>query len=259
MSAPAGLGRVRRVRVVLLEGARGGLSVQRPGGVADRHLTEGTTKYSVPASAAGACSMTLRTQLAEFDAPIARALSWAVRHVPLDSRDDALQEARLRYWRVAERFDDSRGVSLDTYTQKHMTGAVKDFRRSQDLLSRVQRQKVQRGAADNVTQVGLVALRWTPNRGNSPERLAIAAEAHRLIDLTSGMGRTVLTIMCAGDKNLCETAAELGMSLASACQHRAKALRQIRRRIRLAPRICLPEPCPNPLPLELVRASSSQR
>ena len=181
--------------------------------------------------------MTLRSQLAEFDAPIARALSWAVRRIPLESRDDALQEARLRYWRAAERFDDSRGVSLNTYSHDHLAGAVKDFGRSQDPLSRVQRQKVQSGAAENVTQVGLVALKWTPNRGRSPERLAMAAEAHRLIGLTSGMGRTVLTIMCADDKNLCETASELGMSLASAWQYRAKALRQIRKKIRLAPRM----------------------
>jgi RNA polymerase sigma factor (sigma-70 family) len=184
--------------------------------------------------------MTLRTQLAEFDSPIARVLSWAVRRVPLESRDDALQEARLRYWRVAGRFDDAQGASLQTYMQQHVTGAVKDFCRSQDPLSRRQRQKVRGGSAAKVTQVGLVALDWTPNAGKSPEYLAIAAEAHRLIGLASGKGRTVLTIMCADDKNLSETAAELGMTPERTSQYREKALRQIRRKIRLALRIRVP-------------------
>ena len=121
-----------------------------------------------------------------------------------------------------------------------MTGAVKGFRRSQDPLSRAQRQKVKNGSAGNIIQVGLVPLRWTPESAKSPECLAIDAEVYRLIGLTNGMGRKVLTIMCADDKNLDETAAELGVSQASVWQYRATALRQIRTKIRMCPRIRLP-------------------
>lgn len=64
------------------------------------------------------------------------------------SVDDLVQEARLGLMDAAQRFDETKGASFPTFASYRIQGALKDYCRSQDFLSRRDRERVSRGDAE---------------------------------------------------------------------------------------------------------------
>jgi DNA-directed RNA polymerase specialized sigma subunit len=66
-------------------------------------------------------------------------------HDPAIDAEDFMQEAWIRALSVAQRFDPGRGVSLRSFAAPAVHGAIRDFLRKIDPLSRGDRDRVKRG------------------------------------------------------------------------------------------------------------------
>lgn len=69
---------------------------------------------------------------------IARTVEWAIARVSLEAsqREDARQHVLLEIWKAAARFDASKGILFRTFAAARALGAVRDFRRGMDGVSR---------------------------------------------------------------------------------------------------------------------------
>ena len=103
-----------------------------------------------------------------FSPEIMKSIKHAAKHLPPWLRADAEQEACLAVWRALPRFDATRGVELRTFAENRARGAVLDYCRSVDPLTRNHRRAIKAGRASAPVSVS-VDFGKVAGRSRSPE------------------------------------------------------------------------------------------
>lgn len=75
--------------------------------------------------------------------------------IPYELKPDAIQCGYVGLLQAAERFDLNAGFKFSTFAERRIRGAIQDFLRDSDTLSRSHRKAVQRGEVDQVRNVPL--------------------------------------------------------------------------------------------------------
>lgn len=160
-----------------------------------------------------------------------------MRRVSPDLREDARQEVFLGVFAALPRYDPSRG-GLTTFLQRRAAGALQDFWRRRDPVTRFQRGKIKRGETtfeppafvpfDNLTDHDLPA-----DRGASALDELLYAES--CAQLHAGLGqlnpRALLVLMAfyRDGRTLADIAEELGVRHPRVWQIRKAAIERLRR------------------------------
>ena len=155
-------------------------------------------------------------------------LSWVLRKVPPHLRDDARQEALLAAWRAERRYDSDRS-SPSTFAKRCATGAVLDFLRQEDPLSRVERKRVKDGLREDIHFVEI-----SPEERDlqaSPARTVAAIEAQRLLAHATPREHYVLRMIFIFGMTLREAGRQIGVSQGRAFQIRNAGLQRIREKV----------------------------
>jgi RNA polymerase sigma factor (sigma-70 family) len=160
--------------------------------------------------------------------PLARARAGraAIRlpaHIELD---DLVQEASIGLLQAASRFDPSRGLSFATLARHRIDGAVLDYLRREDPLSRRQRREC---AQLDITAIGPEALHLA-DPGPGPDDIAAQHEhiaaAARLLERLDDRSRFVATATLRGAE-LQDQARTLGVSPARVGQILAGVIQRL--------------------------------
>ena len=147
---------------------------------------------------------------------------------------DVLQEAALGYLRAMERFDPARGLKPQTLGARRARGAVLDYLREIDPLTRGQRKRVKAGAPSPVVILGLDecnVLKF-PAPSMLPDESAARAELERRVaaamrTLSDRDWQVVsLTFWCG--LTLREIGRRLGIHETRASELRKRALKRLR-------------------------------
>lgn len=154
-----------------------------------------------------------------------RAASLAPAHL----REDAEAAAMVGLWQAAQSFDESKG-GLKEHLLARARGAVADFLRGWDHLSRDHRKEVKAGSCDDVCLVSsngghdgvsvMAALAVEPEA----ERSAIMASDLEAVDLLPIRMRAIVAA-CLSGETLADIGALLGVTESRVCQivHEAEA------------------------------------
>lgn len=154
--------------------------------------------------------------------------------VPPHLREDAFQEAAVGVLEALPRFDPSRGASLKTFLSWRAIGAVRDWSRRQDPLSRRHRRLVKEEGCESPTAIPLDRLHdgmpfQLADCRPSPETQAIWADVPARIAGLKPQSTRVLTAYYWEGRSLKQIGSELGLHPSRAVQIKASALKQLRR------------------------------
>lgn len=157
------------------------------------------------------------------------ALLMARAHVPMPLREDAKQAVYLALVVAWERFDPSRG-RFNTYAEWKIRGAIYDWMRREDPLTRAARKQVKRGDLPN-PDAGLSLddiARIRPTLDRTPEDLAICHEVREWLDLLTDRQRYVIQAHYFEERTFADIAQALGLHLSRTHQICREAIHQLR-------------------------------
>lgn len=173
----------------------------------------------------------LRALREAFGAQIARKIAWAARVTPPALREDAMQEAALEVHLALGRYRESEGVKPATFCALRVRGAVMDFGRKEDPLTRRERQEVKRGEAVPIVFDDLCTGRRMASAEPNPERRALAiVRVERIRSILSRREWIAIEGFYVLGLTNGEIGAQLGCGEARASQIRERALSKIRKR-----------------------------
>lgn len=163
------------------------------------------------------------------------ALLMARARVPAEFYLDVRQAVYLALVLAWERYDPARGVQFKTYAEWKIRGAIYDWMRQNDPLSRSDRKRVQRGElSDPECSLELDELaRIIPTLDRSPEALAIANEVREWLRLLTPNQRRAIQARYFEERPLLEIANELGVHVSRVHQLCVDALYRLRRSLKL--------------------------
>lgn len=169
----------------------------------------------------------------EFGPDIMRELDFSARAVRPRLREDARQEAALAVLQALPRFDPARGACLRTFVSARARGAVLDFCRRSDPLSRQHRKKVRDGDAEEVIVQCLDKFAFRiRDKAESQESLAvsrsIAEETIRSLWRLNRRELYVVTEIFWGDRSQKDLSEELGCHESWVSHIKIAALRKLR-------------------------------
>lgn len=168
----------------------------------------------------------------EDSSKLTRRINFLVRSLPQELREDARQEAWVGILKARGRFDSGKGASSTTYAGIRACGAVRDFARREDPLTRRQRREVREGLWTVTivpTEACIGTLRDdTPN----PEEAAVKKSASRavveaLLKLKPRQ-RALLQLLFWEQVPMKVAAQSVGLSLAGAHQCRNRAIAKLK-------------------------------
>ena len=160
---------------------------------------------------------------------IARAI---VRRLPpCVTLDDLTGAGMIGLIQAADRFNNSRGLEFRTYAQHRIRGAMQDFLRNEDPLSRTERRRVRGtvnapGTTVNVS-LDLVSL----SQAASQPDLTLRSEIRDARRCLSAQENLVIALIYDFDWNNREVAAELNVTEGRVSQIKQHAIAKLRRRL----------------------------
>jgi len=117
---------------------------------------------------------------------------WASLGAPRYLMRDAEQEAWIGIMQALERYDGR--IRFDSWAARRANGAVIDFLRREDILSRNDRKRVQRGEADAPARVTIDECWMRPTPADQEEK-TLCAELWRAVDTLPPAQRLLIEIM----------------------------------------------------------------
>jgi RNA polymerase sigma factor (sigma-70 family) len=164
-----------------------------------------------------------------------RRVSWAVRNVPPQLREDAKQEAWLAIVAASSRFDGR--CALASFVARRADGAVQDYLRREDPLSRSERRKVKAGLKSAPIHVAMEHAVIVRVAGDQ-EAAALSAEARDWLLLLTKRQRAMMRDWLNGESQA-EISVRLGVTQGAVSQLYQQAIRRLRKKLRLAGRSSL--------------------
>lgn len=148
-------------------------------------------------------------------------------------RDDIDQAARMGLIDAALRFDAARGATFETFARWRINGAVRDYLRSLDCVSKEERAKINAREACESVEIRVDDLYMEPRAAQaSPEEASIAAQItaqiRSLIDGLSGRERTILRQYYYHDQTMAAIGGELGVQGARISQIHKRTIETLR-------------------------------
>lgn len=159
----------------------------------------------------------------------------ALSHVPFEASRDVRQAIYLAICESWERFDPVQGVEFETFVDRRVRGAIADYARRQDTLSREDRKRVQRGEMappDAGIPLKLIA-RTRPASDRTPEQSAMLNEVRDWLRLLTGNERRVLEAYYFEERKLGDIAQELHLHLSRTAALRVQAIARLRTCLKL--------------------------
>lgn len=147
--------------------------------------------------------------------------------------DDLVQEGQIGFLEAARRFDPSRGIKLTTYAMPRARGAMQDYLREADPLSRRQRQLARQGI-DCGPQIVPLATYAEETFGQADRELAAIDNRDEIDELLRGMkgrDRQILELYYLADCTMAEIAAAIGITESYVSMLHGQALARLRERI----------------------------
>lgn len=165
----------------------------------------------------------------QFDPQLAAAAIAARMHIPRSvEREDLIQAGLLGYCQCLSRHDATR-AKINTYAQSRMRGAMLDYLRQIDPLTRHHRRAVKTGDAPEVETVHMDPDLPVPDSRQSFAGATLArVDVERLMAVLQPRYRRAVRLYYLADLRMHEVAAALGISQCPAWQIITAALRQMR-------------------------------
>lgn len=135
---------------------------------------------------------------------------------PSVEMDDLVQAGHLGLVQAAQKYDeDGQSASFATFARFRVNGAIGDYLRSLDSVSRQTRHKITAGEADDFTEVDLGALpKELEARGESPEQASMAIQfteqLRSLVEGLSGRERTIIQQYYFHERTMLDIGRDLG-------------------------------------------------
>lgn len=151
-------------------------------------------------------------------------------HVELD---DIEQAARIGLIEAALRFDASRGATFQTFARWRINGAIRDYLRGLDAVSKEDRARINAGEASEVVHLNVDELYMEPRAAQqSPEDASIAAQITAqiatLIEGLSGRQRTIVREYYYHERPMAAIGESLGVKKARISQVHKKTIETLR-------------------------------
>lgn len=148
-------------------------------------------------------------------------------------RDDIDQAARMGLIDAAFRFDAARGATFETFARWRINGAVRDYLRGLDFVSKEERAQINAGEASERVEIRVDDLYMEPRAAQaSPEEASIAAQItaqiRSLMDGLSGRERTILRQYYYHDKTMAVIGQDLGVGEARISQVHKRTIETLR-------------------------------
>lgn len=151
-------------------------------------------------------------------------------HVELD---DIQQAARMGLIEAALRFDASRGATFQTFARWRINGAIRDYLRGLDAVSKEDRARINAGEAGAPVHLNVDELYIEPRAAQrSPEDASIAAQITAqiatLIEGLSGRKRTIVREYYYHERTMADIGDALGVKEARISQVHKKTIEALR-------------------------------
>lgn len=151
-------------------------------------------------------------------------------HVELD---DIQQAARMGLIEAALRFDASRGATFDTFARWRINGAIRDYLRGLDVVSKGDRARINAGEASEVVHLNVDDLYTEPRAvQRSPEDASIAAQiTAQIATLIEGLSlrqRTIVREYYFHEQTMSQIGEGFGVKEARISQVHKQAIEQLR-------------------------------
>ena len=169
--------------------------------------------------------------MVEFSQRVYLTAAIIANRAPREHREDARQALLMAATKAMPAYDADRGASVETFLEHRMRGAVRDFLRGCDELSRRHRQRVKLGLADAPRRVPARNASLVADEGRGPAELAAGREAWNLLRFCGLREARALLLYYGSEMTLEEVGEAMGLSTSMASQLRERALRQIREAI----------------------------
>lgn len=148
-------------------------------------------------------------------------------------RDDIDQAARMGLIDAALRFDAARGATFETFARWRINGAVRDYLRSLDCVSKEERAKINAGEASERVELRVDDLYLEPRAvQRTPEEASMAAQfaaqLRNLVEGLSGRQRTIVRQYYYHDQTMAAIGGELGVNEARISQVHKRTIETLR-------------------------------
>lgn len=158
-----------------------------------------------------------------------------MRRVPASVElDDLTQAGHLGLVQAAQKYaEEGQNASFATFARFRVNGAIADYLRSLDSVSRQMRHKITAGEANDFTEVDLAELpKELETRGETPEQAAMAVEfteqLRSLFEGLSGRERTIIQHYYFHERTMSDIGHELGCKESRVSQMHKNILTKLR-------------------------------
>ncbi len=156
--------------------------------------------------------------------------------------DDVVGAGTVGLIQAVDRFQPSRGLQFGTYVRHRIRGAMLDFLRGEDPLSRTERRRIRAAEANNAatgekTASATISLDWLPAQdlrkvcpraGCAASQLADRADLRRARRVLSARENRVISLLYEFDWKNRDVAWELGVNESRVSQIKRVALAKLR-------------------------------
>jgi RNA polymerase sigma factor (sigma-70 family) len=148
---------------------------------------------------------------------------------PCVTLDDLVSAGTVGLIQAVDRFDSSRGPKFKTYAQHRIHGAMLDFLREEDPLSRTQRRRARDSAANlGPTTVSLDEIQLHRLAEPVPSALTTRIDVREARRSLSQRENHVMTLLYDFDWQSCEIATELRVNESRVSQIKQRAIAKLR-------------------------------
>src|SRR5580704_2593270 len=148
---------------------------------------------------------------------------------PCVTFDDLVSDGMIGLIQAVDRFDRSRDLKFKTYAQHRIRGAMLDFLRDEDPLSRTERRRVQESAADlSPTTVSLDEIQLHRLAAPAPPAFTTRIDVRGARRNLSPRENRVIALLYDFDWQSREVAAELRVNESRVSQIKQRAIAKLR-------------------------------
>jgi RNA polymerase sigma factor (sigma-70 family) len=148
---------------------------------------------------------------------------------PCITRDDLVSAGTVGLIQAVDRFDHARGLKFRTYAQHRIQGAMLDFLREEDPLSRTERRRVRESAAGLCpTTVSLDEIQLHRFAAAPPAAFATCFDVRAARECLSPRENRVIALLYDLDWQSREVAAELRVNESRVSQIKQRAIAKLR-------------------------------
>ena len=147
--------------------------------------------------------------------------------------DDVEQAARMGLIDAALRFDSARGATFDTFARWRINGAIRDYLRSLDAVTKAERARINAGEASDVVHLNVDELYMEPRAAQrTPEEASMAAQfaaqLRNLVEGLNGRKRTIVREYYYQERTMADIGESLGVKEARISQVHKQSIEALR-------------------------------